>query len=132
MKELTQRFTPVWIQSVHTSLFHGRRQGEQETVDSYAQGIKSLFYKTYPQAQQCSDAAESMGKSVLSSQSVAGLIPALRSKVDGREGGFNAVLVKARFKEAKVRDLIQKQPPGKPTETPPSHTVHSHSANSIC
>ena len=109
---------------MQTSLFHERRQGEQESVDSYAQDLKTLFYKAYPQAHQGSNAAESMGKSVLASQFVAGLIPALKSKVAGTEGGFDEVLVKARFEEAKLRDLSQKQPPRKPTESPPSRAVH--------
>ena len=68
--ELTHHFTPVWIQSVQTSLFHDRRQGDQESVDSYAQYLKSRFYKAYPQVHQGNKAAESMG---LASQVVAGL-----------------------------------------------------------
>lgn len=43
-----------------------------------------------------------MGKSVLASQFVAGLHNALKSKVDGMEGGFDEVLVKAHFEEAKL------------------------------
>ena len=126
VKEPTRRFTPVRIQSVQTSLFHDRRQSDQETVDSYAQDLKSHFYKAYPQAHQGNKAAESMGKSALASQFVARLIPALKSKVAGTEGGFDEVLVKAQFKEAKLRDLSPKQPlPRKPSESPstPSHVV---------
>ncbi len=52
VKELTRRFTPVRIPSVQTSLFHERKQGEQESVDSYAQDLKSKFHKDYPQASQ--------------------------------------------------------------------------------
>ena len=94
VKELTRRFTPVWIQSVQTCLFHERKQGEQETVDNYAQDLKSKFHKAYPQANQ-GDAAESMGRSILTSQFIAGLVPALKSKVAGVDGGFDEALVKA-------------------------------------
>ena len=61
VKELTRRFTPVRIQSVQTSLFHDRKQGDQESVDSYAQDLKARFYKAYPQVHQGSEVAESMG-----------------------------------------------------------------------
>ena len=59
--------------------------------------------------------AESMGRSVLSSQFVAGLNPALKSKVTGVEGDFEQLLVKARFEEAKLREL--------PSTTPKKVTV---------
>ena len=62
VKELTRHFTPVRIQSVQISLFHNRKQGDQESVDSYAQDLKAQFYKAYPQVDQSSDVAESMGK----------------------------------------------------------------------
>ena len=52
VKELTRRFTPVRIQSVQTSLFHDRKQGDHESVDKYAQDLKSHFHKAYPQSQQ--------------------------------------------------------------------------------
>ena len=107
VKELTRRFTPVRIQSVQTSLFHERKQGDHETVDSYAQDLKSKFHKAYPQATH-GEAAESMGKSILASQFIAGLVPSLKSKVAGGDGGFDEALVKARFEEAKVRDLNPK------------------------
>ena len=71
--ELKHRFTPVRIQSVQTSLFHERKQGQNESVDSYAQNLKSLFHKAYPQVQQGGELAESIGKSLLVSQFVARL-----------------------------------------------------------
>ena len=103
--ELSQRFTPVRIQSVQTSMFHDRKQKEKETVDAYAQELKALFYKAYPQVQEGDGAAESMGRSVLSSQFVAGLLPPLKSKLAGVEGDFEKLLVKARFEEAKLREF---------------------------
>ena len=63
---LVKRFTPVWIQAVR-SLFHERKQGEKESVDSYAQALKVLFHKAYPNTQRGSPEAESMGKAVLAS-----------------------------------------------------------------
>ena len=57
--ELKHRFTPVRIQ---TSLFHERKQGQNESVDSYAQNLKSLFHKAYPQVQQGGELAASIGK----------------------------------------------------------------------
>ena len=115
VKELTRRFTPVRIQSVQTSLFHDRKQGDHESVDKYAQDLKSHFHKAYPQSQQGNEVAETMGKAVLASQFVAGLIPALKAKVAGAEGGFEELLVKARFEEAKLRDL---RPTKKQSESP--------------
>ena len=100
--ELKHRFTPVRIQSVQTSLLHERKQGQNESVDSYAQSLKSLFRKAYPQVQQ---GGESIGKSVLVSQFVAGLLPALKMKVAGVDGKFDEILVKARFEEVKLREL---------------------------
>ena len=74
-------------------------------MDVYAQDLKSLFHKAYPQVQQGGEAAESIGKSVLVSQFVAGLLPALKMKVAGVDGKFDEILVKARFEEAKLREL---------------------------
>ena len=42
---------------------------------------------------------------MLAYQFVAGLTPALRTKIAGVEGNFDQLLVKARFEEAKIRDL---------------------------
>ena len=47
------------------------------------------------------------GRSVLVSQFVAGLIPALKAKVASTDGKFEEILVKARFEEAKLCDLGQ-------------------------
>ena len=65
-----------------------------------------------------------MGQSVLSSQFVAGLIPELKTKVAGVEGDLGKLLTKARFEEAKLRDLAGgiKQPstPKPKSEHPPT------------
>ena len=106
---LTKRFTPVRIQAVQCSLFHERRQKDGESVDSYAQALRVLFHKAYPSAQRGSPEAESMGKAVLASQFASGLLPELRAKVAGVEGDFDTLLAKARFEEAKFRDLAVRQ-----------------------
>lgn len=100
--QLKERFTPVRIQVVHSSLFHQWKQGTNETVDQYAQELKQLFYQTYPRVSQGSEETEDFGRSVLAHQFVAGLAPALRSKVAGSEGNFEHLLIKARFEEAKL------------------------------
>ena len=42
---LSERFTPVRIQGVDTSLFHDRKQKKDETVDQYAQELRRLHQK---------------------------------------------------------------------------------------
>ena len=96
---------PVQIQSVPSSLFHDRRQHPNETVDEYAQDVWHLFFQAYPQAQQGTEETKTMGRSVLAYQFVVGLKSNLKSKLAGVEGTFNQLLVKARFEEAKLRDL---------------------------
>ena len=94
---LVKRFTPVRIQAVQSSLFYERKQGVKESV--------VLFRKAYPNTQRGSPEAESMGKAVLASQFAAGLIPEIKAKVAGNEGDLDALLARARFEEAKLRDL---------------------------
>lgn len=108
VSELARRFTPVRIQSVQTSLFHDRKQRPNELV---AQDLKTLFYKAYPEAQQNSDKVESMGRMVLTSQFVAGLLPELKTEVASSEGGFEQLLVKASFEEAKMDSSVVKTVP---------------------
>jgi len=97
-----ERFTPVKIQVVHSSLFHQCKQGNKEMVDQYAQELRKLFYPAYPRENQGSGEAEGFGRSVLAHQFVAGLLSALRSKVTGGEGSLDHLPIKARFEEAKV------------------------------
>lgn len=86
-------------------MFHQRNQKPGESVDQYAQDLRKLFYKAYPRADQGSEEAEGLGRSVLAYQFVAGLIPTLRAKVAGTEGSIDELLVKAKFEEAKICDL---------------------------
>ena len=103
--KLAEGFTPVRIQAVHSNLFHQRRQEVGETVDHYAQDLRRLFYNAYLIPSQGTKEAEDLGQSVLAYYFVAGLTPALRIKVAGVKGNFSQLLVKARFEEAKIKDL---------------------------
>ena len=103
--ELRKRFTPVSLPIEHSSLFHDKKQGITETVDQYAQELRFLFYKAYPSIQQGTKEAETFGQTVLANQFVAGLLPEIKSKLVGIEGGFSHLLAKARFEEAKLHHL---------------------------
>ena len=107
---LRKRFTPVRIQAVQSSQFHERKQGHKETVDNYAQDLRRLFYRAYPRAQQGSGETEDMGRSVLAYQFVSGLLPEIKRKVAGNDGDFEQLLTRARFEEAKLRELYEPPP----------------------
>ena len=62
VEQLTRHFTPVRIGAVQSSLFHDRRQREKESVDDYAQELRKLFNKAYPQAMQGTTALEDIRK----------------------------------------------------------------------
>ena len=63
---------------------------------------------------------------MLAYQFGAGLTPVLRTKVAGIEGSFEHLLVKARFKEAKIRDLVS-SPSGGTQLTPVDANNHRRS-----
>ena len=86
-------------------MFHDQKQKPEESIDSYAQDVRKLFFKAYPPATQANSETEEMGKTVLAYQFVAGLIPEIKRKVAGSEGSFDQLLAKARYEEAKTRDL---------------------------
>ena len=79
-------------------------------MDDYAQDLRRLFNRAYPSAQQGTSEVESMGRSVLAYQFVAGLRSDIKIKVSGTEGNFEQLLIKARFEEAKIRDFIDPKP----------------------
>lgn len=81
------------------------------------QDLHSLFYRAYPRAQQGSLEAVGMGQSVLANQFVSGLHAAIKAKVAGSKGSFDQLLTKARFEEAKLRDLTGH---GSQSSVPPS------------
>ena len=125
--ELQKRFTPVHLTTEHSSLFHDKKQGLTETVDLYAQQLCCLFNKAYPSVQQGTKEAETFGQTVLVNQFVAGLLPAIKSKLVGIEGDFSYLLTKARFEEAKLQhlDLVQ------PTIPVSANKVLSNSRSSV-
>ena len=99
---LKERFTPVHVQSVQSALFHGRVQKPQETVESYGQELKRLFQRAYPKMAR-EETKE--GKDVLSSRFVAGLRQELQEKLTGAVGDFDVLMQRARFEEAKRKEL---------------------------
>ena len=58
---LSRRFKPVRIQSVQSGLFHERKQKPQESVEDYAQDMKKLYQRAYPQSERGSEEAERIG-----------------------------------------------------------------------
>ena len=79
--ELQKRFTLVHLPTEQSSLFHDKKQGLTETVDQYAQQLRCLFTKAYSSIQQGTKEAETFGQTVLVNQFVAGLLPAIKSKL---------------------------------------------------
>ena len=106
-KELMKRFTPVRIQGVDSSLFHDRKQKTGESVDSYAQELRRLYQKAYPESMQGSEDAEKIGKTLLASQFLSGLHTEIKKRVTGSEHScdIEQLLVKSRFEEAKLAEL---------------------------
>ena len=70
------------------------------------------FFISYPSVQQGTREAEAVGQTILTNQFVAGLLPEIKSTIVGSEGNFNQLLSKARFEEAKLREIysIQSSP----------------------
>ena len=67
------------------SLFHERKQKVGETVDQYAQELRRLYQKAYPESLQGSEDVERMGKTLLASQFLAGLRIEIKRNVTGSE-----------------------------------------------
>ena len=120
---LRERFTPVKLQSVQSSKFQERKQLPHESVDNYAQDLRKLFYQAYSTAQDAGSGAEVMGRSVLAYQFVAGLTDTLKSKLVGHNGSFEELLCKARFEEARMREVTTGDKSGpRLSRTAPSNT----------
>ena len=85
----------------------------------------------YPCAQQGALDVVGMGQSVLPNQFVLGLRADIKSKVAGSEAGFDQLLAKASFEEAKLRDLAgcdsgsTVSPSPRPVSNPLNHNIHS-------
>ena len=95
------------IQSVQSSKFHGRNQFATETVDHYVQDLKKLLLWAYPLTQREAAGVDTMAQSVLAYQYVDGLKTEIRWKLAEVEGTFDQLLSKARFEEARLRDVAQ-------------------------
>ena len=102
MAELKKRFTPVQLTAVQTQLFHSRCQGP---VDDFAQELRKLHASAYATATYANPEAEKVGPMVLANQFISGLRPELQAKLVGMEGTMDALVLKARFEEAKAREL---------------------------
>lgn len=116
--ELKKWFIPVQLTAVQTQLFHDRKQGPEESVDEFAQDLRKLYSKAYAGFTKGTPEAEKVGQTVLASQFVAGLRPRLQSTVVGMEGGLDQLVLRARFEEAKRKELAASRPaaPAKPTK----------------
>ena len=53
------------LPAVQSSLFHERKQGTSESVNYYAQELRTLFHKAYPRVYQGTKEAEALGQTVL-------------------------------------------------------------------
>ena len=102
---LKRRFTPVRLTAVQIQLFHNRQQAEGETVEQFAQDLQKLFNQAYARAAREGPEAEKLARTLLTNQFVAGLRQDLKRKLIGVEGGLEELILKARFEEAKGREL---------------------------
>lgn len=92
-----------WDRSIQSIYDH--QQSTKETVDEYAQELKKLFAKAYVGMVHGSPEAESIAQLVLANQFIFSLRSEWKAKVVGTEGKLEQVLFKARFEEAKKREL---------------------------
>ena len=58
----------------------------------YAQELRTLFFRAYPQAQQGAPETEHMARLMLANQFAVGLKQAIKVKVAGLEGSFEKLL----------------------------------------
>ena len=129
--KLGKRFTPVRLQVVQTSIFHEHKQRLTESIDDFTHDLLSLLHKAYPCAKQGALEVVGMGQSVLANQFVSGLQADIKAKVAWSERGFDQLLAKARFEEAKLQDLAgcdsgsTVNPSPRPVSNPLNHNSHS-------
>ena len=64
-----------------------------------------------------------MGKTVLANQFVVGLIPELKRKVAGTERNFEQLVTKARFEEAKLREITVKTKSASQSQSEPPKEI---------
>ena len=122
--ELKKRFTPVQLTVIQTQMFRDRQQGPKESVDDYTQALRKLFSKAYSSMLRGPE-SNTMSQTVLANQFISGLRPDLKAKVVGTEGKLEQLVMKARFEEAKKRELSTSRTAPLPRSdscTPPSST----------
>ena len=107
---LKKRFTPVKLTALQTQMFHSRKQGASESVDDYAQELRKLHSKAYSTTIGGNTEAEKVGQIVLLNQFVSGLRPEIQAKVVGVEGSVDEIVAKARFEEAKWKEVSGRYP----------------------
>ena len=103
---MKRRFTPIRLTAVQAQLFHNRQQQEKETVDQFAQVLQKLYHLAYAGATSEGPEAEQMGQTLLANQFIPGLHPDLKRKLIGTEVNLEELVLKARFEEAKTRELV--------------------------
>ena len=74
-------------------------------MDEFAQDLRTLYGKAYAGITKGTLEVERVGQTVLASQFVACLRPHLQSRVVGMEGAMDQLVLKARFEEAKSKEL---------------------------
>ena len=102
---MKRRFTPVRLTAVQTQLFHSRQQAAGETVEQFTQELQKLFNQAYARAARGGTEAEKLARTQLANQFVTGLRPEFKRKLIGVEGSLEELILKARFEEAKGREL---------------------------
>ena len=117
---LKKRFIPVKLTALQTQMFHSQKQGATESVDDFAQELRKLHSKAYSTAMNGNPEAEKVGHIVLVNQFVSGLRSELQAKAVGVEGSMDELVAKARFEEAKSKELSGRSPGLQPKKTYPS------------
>ena len=107
---MERRFTPIRLTAVQAQLFHTRQQQEKESVDQFAQELRKLYNLAYAGAATEGPQAERMGQTLLANQFISGLRAELKRKLIGTEGNMEELILKARFEEAKTRELMGEKP----------------------
>ena len=116
---------------IQSGLFHSCRQNVNERVDNYAQDLNRLYQKAYPQANQGSQEAETIGRAVLAYQFVSGILPEIKVKVAGIESTFDQLWIKSHFEEAKLKDLSPRDGAGKFSRRSTQRSENSQSNGSL-
>ena len=79
-------------------------------MDQFAQDLQRLYNLAYAGATSEGPQAERMGQTLLVNQFVTGLQADLKRKLIGTEGSLDELVLKARFEEAKTRELVGDKP----------------------